>query len=181
MPEQLFSASLLRNGKSANFQVMDFYLRISERIQGVFLVDAEVSAEEVGLSRGWERRESPHVGVGELAIAIDTDSWTLPDFLDLSLEHDFEYYGVEVDTEDTRVPKGVEIWQDLHLQVSYDAPVSAEEFFETLTLDYYFTTADHDPVHWWIVSEITAYGSTLEELEKNFAAGQADHLRALGE
>ena len=151
----------------------------STRVHGVFLVDPEAKPQEIQLSMIWVGRTSPFTTL--TGTNVDSEIWTTPRFFDFTLEHDLEYYGVEVEPEDTRILRGVEIWYEIWLHCSFDAEITLQQFHETLNLDYYLAPADHDVVEWWNVSQNHVHGATLDELDAAFFQGNPEHLAARAE
>lgn len=144
----------------------------SNRIHGVFLVDPDTKPEKIQLGF----RGMSHKTVFPTSeVWWDLDVWTTPHFLNLTLEHDLDYYGVEIDPGDTRTLRGVEIWYEILFSCSYEADVSIEEFRGAFKLDYHFEQVDHEPVDWWIVSEVQVYASSIEELEEKIEEVAPEH------
>ena len=154
---------------------MKFFFNESNRIQGVFLVDPATKPEEIQLGF---RGLSHSSGFPTTDVWWDLDVWSTPHFLNLTLEHDLSYYGVEIEPGDQRVLRGVEIWYEILFSCSYDTDVTIDEFRDAFELKYYFEPASHVSVDWWIVSEVSAHASTVEELDLKFEQVSGDH-RAL--
>lgn len=156
---------------------MDFHLLESNRIQGVFLVDADTKPEDIQLRLVWDSQNA--AGTSVSGWDVDVETWTTPRFLDLTLEEDIEFYGHEpLEPGDPRVFRGVETWYDVSLQCSSEANVTIDEFRDALNLKYHFEPLDHDVIDWWLVSEVQSYASTLEGVEKKFAQSNSEHLAA---
>lgn len=159
---------------------MEFHLLESNRIQGVFLVDAFTKPEDIQLRLVWDSQNVSGTSVS--GWDVDAETWTTPRFLDLTLKEDIEFYGHEpLEPGDPRVFRGIETWYDVSLQCSSEANLTIEEFREALNLKYHFEPLDHDVIDWWLVSEVQSYASTLEEVEKKFAESNSEHLAARAE
>jgi len=155
---------------------MDFFMKVSHRIRGVFLVEPETDPRTVGLMRMWEERSSPHIDIQKSS--IETDSWSLPSFLDIELEGDLDYFGISLDADDVRVAKGIEWWHELSFHGTYDADVDIDEVRKNLALEWYYSVSDFDDVDWSIESKVEVYGSSLEEVEERFSSTNLEHSSA---
>jgi hypothetical protein len=125
------------------------YYRLREVVDGAFLADP--SDDPSSLSMGLFKEEVSSSLVELHKYDAEVEQETLPGLIDFTLEYPLSEYGYELLEGDNRVVKAVRMIFEITIRFD-GATITPEDFAKSLTLEYYYGTADFDFIDYVEVS-----------------------------
>lgn len=132
---------------------MSFFV-LTETVDAAFFVEPNVERSTISLGLYQEDFSSSSEKVSSLDPNIEQK--TLADSIDFPLEYELDEYGIEVDEPESR--EVVSVRMVFEISIYFDGTrITPQEFQDSLTLDYYYGTADFTLIDSKIVSAEVAF------------------------